>query len=132
MESDGCNRQFPVALGQRRDHWNIAVSLEQVGNRGCCLHCMVKVVEGGIAWLKTWRTSVEEFERKLDQIVAKSTLRTAVGLSQNPVNKFSRREIALGMEHRLWMLNTVHRWANESNTKVAAGSVKILFNLLFS
>jgi len=93
---------------------------------------MVKVVEGGIAWLKTWRTSVEEFERKLHQIVAKSTLRTAVGLSQNPVNKFSRREIALGMEHRLWMLNTVHRWANESNTKVAAGSAKILFNLLFS
>jgi hypothetical protein len=108
------------------------VSSEQVGNRGSCLHCMVKVVEGGIARLKTSRTSMEKFERKLDQIVAKSSLRIAVCLSQNPVNKFSRREIALGMEHRLWMLNTVHRWANESNTKVAAGSVQILFNLWFS
>jgi hypothetical protein len=93
---------------------------------------MVKVVEGGIARLKTWRTSVEKFERKLDQIVAKSTLRTAAGVSQNPVNKFSRREIALGMEHRLWMLNTVHRWANESNTKVATGNEQILFNLWFT
>ena len=53
MENNGCDGQVPIPLCQRRDNRIAPVRSQQFGDRGGCLHCMVKVMKCRIAWLKS-------------------------------------------------------------------------------
>src|SRR5580693_6707442 len=66
MENRGGDGQFPVALFERSNDRVLSMGGQQIGDRGCRLHRMLKIVERCIARLELRIFSMKQVERKGD------------------------------------------------------------------
>ena len=88
MENNGCDGQVPIPLCQRRNNRVVPVRSQQFGDRGGCLHCMIKIMKCRIACLKSRVASMEKVEGKWDQIFGRTGFCIAESFLENPVGEF--------------------------------------------
>ena len=66
MEKHSRDCQLPITLFERRNDRVLPVGRQQINDRSCRLHRMIKVVECCITWLELRVFAVKQVERKGD------------------------------------------------------------------